>query len=247
MSVPIDPVLLALVEQVIATGTSKRAIAVLRVLLDKGSISTDDLAEMGYEHPPRAVGDVRDAGVPINTGRGTSKKTGRGMAVYTIGNPSQIQEGRIGGRSALPKKFKAALVERYSSVDCITGAKLSERVLQIDHRIPYRIAGDAGLADMNVEAYMLLDASSQRGKSWSCETCRNMMPDARDPEVCKTCFWAFPESYLHIATIDIRRTDITWQGDDVVVHDRLKAMAEAVGMSVGELLRGAARQIAKDP
>jgi len=246
MPAPLDPVLLALVERVLAAGTSKRAIAVLRVLLDKGSISTDELAEMGYEHPPRAVGDVRDAGIPINTGRGTSKKTGRRMAVYTFGDPSQIQEGRIGGRSALPKKFKAALVERYGSIDCITGAKLDERVLQIDHRIPYRIAGDAGLADMDVEAYMLLDASSQRGKSWSCEHCPNMTPEARDPEVCKTCFWAFPEAYRHIAMVDIRRTDIAWQGDDVGVHDRLKAMAEAVGMTVGELLKGAARQIAKD-
>lgn len=120
---------------------------------------------MGYNHPPRAVGDVRDAGIPIITGRAISKRTGRRMAVYSFGNPSHIQGGRIGGRSALPKVFKAKLITHYGSVDCITGARLDERVLQIDHRVPYRIAGDIGLDDFNVKNYMLLDASSQRAKS----------------------------------------------------------------------------------
>src|SRR5262245_7475015 len=111
----VDPKIRVLAEKVIAEGKNRRAIAVLKVLLDKGAISTDDLQEMGYNHPPRAVGDVRDAGIPIITGSATSKNTGRRMAVYTFGDASQIQEGRIGGRSALPKKFKAALIERYGS------------------------------------------------------------------------------------------------------------------------------------
>src|SRR6185312_12399675 len=64
--------------------------------------------------------------------------------------------------------------------DRITGAKLDARVLQIDHRIPFRVAGDAGLADQDVDAYMLLDASSQRAKSWSCEQCPNFR-DLCDP------------------------------------------------------------------
>lgn len=126
-------------------------------MLKKGSITTDDLNELGYNHPPRAVGDVRDAGVPIVTGSTTSRKTGRRMAVYTFGSPEQIQEGRIGGRSAFPKVFKDALVARYGSVDRITGATLDPKALTIDHRVPYRIAGDAGLQDLDVEQFMLLD------------------------------------------------------------------------------------------
>ncbi|MEO5759511.1 MAG: hypothetical protein ABIQ51_21950, partial [Mesorhizobium sp.] len=194
----------------------------LKVLLDKGSITTDDLNDLGYNHPPRAVGDVRDAGIPIETGSATSEKSGRRMAVYTFGDPDKIQDGRIGGRSSLPKKFKQALIDKYGAIDCITGAKLDERVLQIDHRIPYRIAGDVGLADHDVDAYMLLDASSQRAKSWSCEHCPNM--DLRDVAICQICYWAFPEEYSHIAMQEIRRTDISWQDGDVAVHDRIKAI-----------------------
>ncbi len=245
MAAPVDPKIRAIAEKVIAEGKNKRAIAVLKVLLDKGTISTDDLQDLGYQHPPRAVGDVRDAGIPIITGSETSQKTGRRMAVYTFGDASHIQEGRIGGRSALPKAFKAALIQRYGSIDCITGAKLDERVLQIDHRIPYRISGDAGLEDHDVESYMLLDASSQRAKSWTCENCPNMK--ARDASVCKTCYWASPEDYKHVATEQIRRTDIAWQGKDVSVHDRLKRQADKDGSTVAELIRSLARQKTKEP
>ena len=148
-----DPQIYLFAEKVIAEGgASKRAIAVLKVLLDKGEISTDELTDLGYEHPPRAVGDVRDAGIPITTTMRTSPRTGRRMAVYAFGNPADIQGDRIGGRSALPKAFKRALVERYGSIDCITGA-FYERVLQIDHRVPYRIAGDVGLGVRDVEVY----------------------------------------------------------------------------------------------
>lgn len=134
------------------------------MLLKSGTVSTDELQELGYNHPPRVIGDIRDAGIPIVTGSGTSKGGNR-MAVYSLGSSSDIQAGRIGGRSALPKAFKVKLIAKYGSVDCITGAELDERVLQIDHRIPYRIAGDTGLSDHDVAAYMLLDASSQRAKS----------------------------------------------------------------------------------
>lgn len=244
MPSPVDPKIRELAERVIAQGANKRAIAVLQVMLDKGQVSTDDIQDMGYNHPPRAIGDVRDAGIPIVTGSAASQRTGKRMAVYSFGDPDSIQEGRIGGRSALPKKFKQDLLRRYGSIDCITGAKLDERVLQIDHRVPYRIAGDAGLSDHDVEAYMLLDASSQRAKSWSCENCPNMRPETRLPEVCGTCFWAFPENYKHIATDHVRRTDIAWQGRDVAVHDKLRAIAEAQGTTVPDLIKATMRQIA---
>lgn len=245
-STPIDPEVRALAEKLIETkGASKRAVACMKWMLDKGSVSTDDLNDLGYNHPPRVIGDIRDAGVPVITTEATSPRTGRRMGVYIFGPASAIQEGRVGGRSALPKAFKQALLQRYGSEDRITGAKLDERVLQIDHRVPYRIAGDVGLADHDVEAYMLLDASSQRAKSWSCENCPNMLPQARNPEVCRTCFWAYPEEYLHVATHPIRRTDVTWQDADVAVHDKLKQIADASGVSVPELLRQLGRQRAR--
>ncbi len=164
-------------EKVIAEGGQGRVVKVLRALLDKGSISTDELKELGYTHPPRAAADVKDLGIPIQSSRAKSA-TGRLMAVYAFGDPSQVQEGRA-KRAAFPKQFKKDLIERYGSIDCITGATIEKRALQIDHRIPFRIAGDEGLEDPDVEKFMLLDGSSQRAKSWTCEHCTNMK--AKDP------------------------------------------------------------------
>ena len=236
MSKPIDKKILELAEAVIAAGKNKRAIAVLNGLIEKGQITTDDLNDLGYNHPPRAVADVRDLGIPVITGSTTSERTGRRMAVYSFGNPADIQEGRIGGRSAFPKKFKTELIERYGSIDCITGAQLNERVLQIDHRIPYRVAGDFGLSDHDVESYMLLDASSQRAKSWSCESCPNFV-GAKEVEVCQSCFWAFPENYSHIATEQIRRVDLVFQGEDVAVFDSLVDQAKQSGKPVPDHIK----------
>ncbi len=208
-------------------------------MLANGSVTTDDLSALGYNHPPRAIGDVRDAGIPVVTERGRTPD-GRTMGRYRLGRAEDIQDDRHAGRSVLPKAFKAELLSRYGSADCITGARLDPRVLQIDHRVPYGVAGNAGLAERDTSAYMLLDASSQRAKSWSCEHCQNFV-DPRDPDVCPTCFWAYPESYKHIAMQQIRRTDVVWKDEDVPIHDRLKQMADSEGISMPELLLRLAR------
>ena len=237
----IDPEVRAIAENYVRTSSNKRAVAAIKAMLEKGYVTTDDLNDLGYNHPPRAVGDVRDAGIPVITGSGISERSNRRMAVYRLGEAKDIVNGRIGGRSALPKAFKEKLIARYGSQDCITGAVLPPQVLQMDHRVPFRVAGDAGLQDHDVEAYMLLDASSQRAKSWSCEHCRNFQ-DLLKPSICGTCYWASPEAYDHIAMEQLRRTEISWQGEDVQVHDRLKEKAAAMGITLGELLKRIARR-----
>ena len=69
-------------------------------------------------------------------------------------------------------------------------------------------------------AYMLLDASSQRAKSWSCEHCRNWT-ELLEEDTCRACYWAFPESYTHVAMVEVRRVDLQWDGAEVAVYDRL--------------------------
>jgi len=65
-----------------------------------------------------------------------------------------------------------------------------------ERRIPYEVAGND--ADETVENYMLLDASAQRAKSWSCENCSNFT-QGKNPAICVGCFWAYPERYTHVA------------------------------------------------
>ena len=236
----IDPKIRAMVQRHMAAEPNSRSSKALRVMLEKGSVTTADLNDLGYDHPPRAIGDVRDAGIPV-VRQMIQGANGKRMARYRLGNAEDIQDDRHGGRSTLPKAFRAELLARHGSADCITGVRLDPRLLQIDHRVPYRVAGDVGLVSRDASAYMLLDASSQRAKSWSCEQCRNFR-ELRDPNVCAGCFWAHPEEYEHIAMQQVRRTDIVWSGDDVPVHDRLKAEADRVGISLAELLLRMARR-----
>lgn len=236
----IDPRILVLCEQV----TAKRARAVIDHIMQHGSVTNDDLSGMGYTHPPRAVRDVRELGIPIITGSTISSKTGRRMGIYTFGSPDEIKAGRIDGRRAFSKAFKSELVQRYGARDTITGEALEERYLQIDHRVPYQVGGDVPGSELDVEDFMLLDASSQRAKSWSCEHCANLL-EIHDPLICAECFWAFPEDHRHVAMTQKRRADITWQGEETAEFDALKKAAEAADETPSEFLKHLVRRALK--
>ena len=157
------------------------------------------------------------------------------MGRYRFGSSEDIRAGRFHGRITIPKAFRNRLLARYGERDCITGASLPATMLQVDHRIPYRVAGDPEAPTWLIEDFMLLDASSQRSKSWSCEHCENWK-SIRDTAICRTCFWAFPEKYAHVAMDGVRRTDVVWRGSDVHLHDRIKDRADAEGITMAEAL-----------
>lgn len=229
----VDPRILALCEKV----TKKRARTVIDHILEHGHITTEDLQDRyGYDHPPRAARDVREEGVPLETFKLVSSRTGRKIAAYRFADPADIKRGRIGGRKAFSKAFKDALIERYGEFDALTAQPVESRYLQIDHRVPYEVAGDGEHDEENLDAYMLLDASSQRAKSWSCEHCRNWT-ELLEEDICRACYWAFPESYTHVAMVEVRRVDLQWDGAEVAVYDRLAQEAKQEGVSVSALIK----------
>ena len=229
----VDPRVLELCERV----SAKRPRTVIDHLLEHGQITNEELRDVyGYDHPPRSIRDVREAGIPLETFRVPSARTGRQVTAYRFGDPDEIRHGRIAGRRAFSKAFKDDLVELYDSRDAITGEKIDARYLQIDHRVPYEIAGDGAHDETQGGDYMLLDASSQRAKSWSCEHCSNWQ-DHRDESMCRSCFWAFPERYTHVAGEQVRRVHIEWRGPEVSVFDRLRARAEQDDTTVAALLK----------
>ena len=120
----------------------KRSRIVVEHILEFGSITTEELEKQyGYRHPPRAVKDVRDQGIPIETYSAKSSD-GRNIAAYRFGDLSQIESGRIGGRSTFSRRFKERLFQESSGKCSICNGKFALRELQIDHRIPYEVAGD---------------------------------------------------------------------------------------------------------
>ena len=110
---------------------------------------------------------------------------------------------------------------------------------QIDHRIPYEVAGDH--AETSPEDFMLLSPAANRAKSWSCEHCPNGV-QVKNPEVCRSCYWAYPENYSHVATEPVRRLDLMWRGDDVAEYDQLREEANASDASVPSFVKALIRR-----
>ena len=219
--------------------TAKRPRTVIDHIIQYGQITTEELrATYGYNHPPRAIRDVREHGIPITTFRVTGSD-GRRIAAYRFGDPSELRSAQLSGRTALSARLKASLIEQFGPKFNIYLEEFPERELQIDHRVPFEIAGDASISD-DASKYMLLCPSANRAKSWSCEHCENW--HLRDVTICQGCYWAYPENYSHVAMRDIRRLDLVWSGDESSDYDRLQDRAMNAGQEVPHYVKQVLKQ-----
>lgn len=222
---------------------SKRPRTVIEHILKHGFITTEQLkSKYGYNHPPRAARDVREQGIPVETFT-VKGSDGRKIAAYRFGDPSAVRRGFLGGRRVFPKAFKIALVESNGSRCHVCFHAHEERYLQIDHRIPYEVAGDLEFNARDVDSFMLLCGSCNRAKSWSCEHCRNWT-ELKSAKTCGTCYWASPGSYSHIAMQDARRLDLVWLGDETRTYDQLKSVADASSEPMPEYVKKVLRRLA---
>ncbi len=223
---------------------AKRARTVIDHILNHGYITTQELSQKyGYDHPPRAARDVREQGIPLETFRVTGTHR-RKIGAYRFGDPSKMRRGKLGGRKAWPKNFKQRLVDFYGSRCAICFTKYETRYLQIDHRVPYEVGGDAQ-GELSLSDYMLVCSSCNRAKSWSCEHCKNCKED-RMADICETCYWANPDAYAHIALRLIRRLDVTWTGDEVPEFDKLLKLSEHACKDLPEFVKDVLRDALAD-
>ncbi|MFA5848036.1 MAG: helix-turn-helix domain-containing protein [Thermodesulfovibrionales bacterium] len=216
--------------------TAKRPKTVIDHILKHGQITTEELKEKyGYNHPPRAVRDVREHGIPIETFRVTGSD-GRKIAAYRFGDVSKKRFKKLSGRTGLSKKIKEYLIEKYSCQCFIYLEGMDESELQIDHRVPYEIGGDGESIELNPDDFMLLSGSANRAKSWSCEHCENWQT-LKKKEICLSCYWAYPENYAHVAMRQVRRVDLIWQNKEVEQYERLKSDAKVSGRTIPEFIK----------
>jgi hypothetical protein len=217
-----------------ASVTDKRPKTVIDHILEHGQITTEELKTLyGYNHPPRAARDVREKGIPLETFQviGT---TGRKIAAYRFASLEKMTLRRMAGRTNLSKKIRDELIAVHGSCCFIYQEQMDARELQIDHRIPYEIAGDVD--EPRCEDFMLLCASANRAKSWSCEHCENWL-NLKDIDVCQGCYWAFPECYEHVALRQVRRLDLMWQGSEVQDYENLRQSASARGKALPDFVK----------
>jgi hypothetical protein len=214
--------------------TNQRARRLLELIVEHGEVTTEELTKQyGYNHPPRAKKDAMDLGFPILSRTVRSKDGTRSISAYSLDHNATIVEGRT-GRRPITKAFRGELLEIAEGRCAICGGTFPDRALQVDHRIPYEIAGEAD--EPRVVDFQMLCASCNRSKSWTCEReCPNWRE--RSPAVCATCIWASPESYEHIATQKRRQVTLTWDGPDVATFDSIQVAAQAKGLDVATYLR----------
>lgn len=215
--------------------TSKRPRTVIDHIIQHGFITTEELKNLyGYDHPPRAARDVREQGIPLETFR-VKSADGRIIAAYKFGDLSAVVNDRLHGRKIFSKSFKKILLELQGGKCAVCASDFEERYLQIDHKIPYEVAGDAH-EDRDPEDYMLLCSSCNRAKSWSCEQCSNWK-QTKDISLCKKCFWASPIEYEHVALLNSRQANITWLGQEVCNYDKLMKKAQNANIPIPEYIK----------
>lgn len=213
----------------------KRPKTVIQHILKNGFITTEELKNAyGYNHPPRAVRDVREHGIPIITYR-VEGSDGRKIAAYKFGDYEKQTINKKAGRTVLSKKLKKELIDKYGLRCFIYNERMNEQELQIDHRVPYEIAGDPD-GDLKAEDFMLLSPSANREKDWACEHCTNWQTN-KDVKICKNCYWAYPEKYEHVAMKQIRRIDIEWEEEEIPWYEQLKELAKYVNKDVQTVIK----------
>ena len=220
--------------------TAKRPKTVIQHILEHGFVTTEELEQLyGYKHAPRAARDVRELGIPLEMYR-VKSSDGRTIGAYRFGDPALAENtvSKTAGRTALSKALKKALIEKFGSKCSIYLQLMDEKILQVDHRIPYEIGGEQNETDL--DCFMLLSPSANRAKSWTCEHCPNW--ENKNAEFCMKCFWAHPENYSHIAGKEQRQLIITFTGDEIEDYNKLIALVgvdkaeETIKEMIGEFI-----------
>ncbi len=216
--------------------TAKRPKTVIDHILKHEHITTEEIKEKyGHNHPPRAVRDVREYGIPLETFR-VKGSDGRKIAAYRFGDINKKRFRKLSGRTGISKKIKEFLIEKYGCKCFIYLEDMDKSELQIDHRVPYEVGGDGEGVELNPDDFMLLSGLANLAKSWSCEHCENWQT-LKKKEICFSCYWAYPEDYSHVAMSQVRRLDLIWQNKEVEQYEKLKTDANKSGPTIPEFVK----------
>jgi hypothetical protein len=202
-------------------------------MVKNGMVTTEQINQAGYDHPPRAAQDVRDLGFRLKTVK-VKHSNGRTIAAYVF-DEGELEVGKE-GRRLLPKKERDALIHAAGDECQICGA---DHNLQVDHRIPYEVAGESQRGEE--QPYQILCGSCNRKKSWTCEQCTNWLQTG-SLDVCRSCYWAEPTTYSHVAMQQQRRLDLVWIGNEVNDFERIRAEATRQGRDLPDQIKRALKR-----
>lgn len=221
------------IQKLLDSITNKRAKIVIDHITKHGFITTEDLEQTyGYSHPPRAARDVRECGIPLETFK-VKSTSGKSIAAYKFGDLSQINKGKLSGRTVYPKEFRLQLFEESNGKCFICNSTYDLNHMQLDHRIPYEVAGDINHLTSEPKLFMLLCGSCNRSKSWSCEHCDNFI-SKKKIKTCSDCYWSNPKEYHHIAERNMKRIELIFEKHDFSVYEALIKNASDSNISINQ-------------
>jgi hypothetical protein len=176
---------------------SKRARYVRDLILRYGFTTTEQVKE---RYDPMAIRDLEERGITLTrrTVRGDNKRV---TTRYTF-DPSSFKQWRE-SRLSLPSKFREQLLHSHDYKCSICRAIYDKKVLEADHCVPYQIVGNDLVRAEGLQALQPACPSCNTDKHKVCALCANM--SEKDVNVCRSCYWASPSSYTHIATKSERR------------------------------------------
>ena len=213
----------------IAAVTNKRARFVLDAIAREGLVTTEQISGAGYEHPPRAARDARELGFRLRTIKVKHTTNGRTIAAYVF-DEGELDASKV-GRRLLPKRQRDVIIHAAGDKCHTCGA---DHNLQVDHRIPYDVVGEP--SPNEEQPYQVLCGSCNRKKAWDCEHCQNCLEKKR-PGICRSCYWADPTAYTHVAMRQQRRADVVWAGSEVKDFERLSRDAKRNKKSVPDQIK----------
>ena len=91
--------------------TGKRARTVIEHILQHGFITSEQLQSLyHYEHAPRAIRDVREQGIAVETFR-VKNASGKSIAAYRFGNPADVSSAasKKSGRTGRSQESSATV------------------------------------------------------------------------------------------------------------------------------------------
>ena len=148
--------------------------------------------------------------------------SGKTIAAYKFGDWEAAKKSnqllKVSGRTQITEKLKNALIDRYGAKCHLYGEEYPARLLQPDHRVPYEIGGDP-IDMLNTDYFMLLSPSANRDKSWACEHCLNWTE--KNIDMCKTCYYAYPEEYQHIAGVREKQLNLVFNSEDIDLFNEI--------------------------
>jgi hypothetical protein len=205
---------------------SKRGNFVRDTMLTKGSVTRWDMLGAGYD--PVAVCDLTSLGVTVSTKMISEK--GKSSMEYTL-NPQAFID-RAESRMFMTPKERRRFFRSYGCKCLTCSLTLDPRSLQVDHRIPFILVGNSLV---KLEGYSALKPACPSCNSTREDICRECIKKrGTNHEVleCRTCYWAYPENYTHIAGTHRSLILVASTRDDPSKLEQVREFALSIGLDV---------------